>query len=83
MSFQRALIKIRRDVPSDQVPTPRCTNPVPLEGCPARQILGSYFHNSFPVREFSAATAAYGVGTYIVSPMTTGEASNIPGCDGF
>ena len=74
INFQRALMKIRRCVGDAQVATPRCTKPVPFDGCPVRHISGSNFHNSRPVRASSAATAAYGVETYMVSPSTIGDA---------
>src|SRR6185436_12700486 len=79
MRFQRLLMNTRRCLPSDHVATPRCTNPVPFGGWPARYALGSYDQNSAPVFASSATTRLYDVLRNSVSPIINGVAWKFPG----
>jgi len=79
MSRQRLAMKTRRSFPSLHVATPRCTNPVPFDGCPASYACGSYDQSSRPLAASSATTRLNGVLRKSVSPIASGVTWNWPG----
>jgi len=78
-NLARLLRKIRSWSPSRHAATPRCTNPVPFGGCPARYACGSYAHSSRPVFASRAITRLYDVLRNSVSPIMSGVAWKFPG----
>ena len=81
---QRELMNTRRSLPFVHVATPRCTNPVPLDGCPYPfHGCGSNSQYGVPVVASIAMTRLNGVGKINVSLMASGVAWNVPGRAGF